>query len=69
MVAKGQLEGLSPDLLKIGRCSEKFEKAWGKANTAGDCVVQTAPCLNQDEEAQAAAENLCPASPSGAFLN
>jgi len=71
VIAKAQSTGTAPDPLKLQKCTDKFTKACQKAQTKGDCIVQSsnpADCTGADEAEVDSCVTQFSASPSAAFL-
>jgi hypothetical protein len=67
--SKAQKTMTAPDAAKLQKCTDKFTKACGKGQAAGDCMVQQGSCASIEAAADACALQLSTsASPSGAFL-
>ena len=70
VIAKAQSTGTTPDSAKLQKCTDKFTKACAKAQTKGDCIVQSsspAGCAAAETEADNCAVSAS-SSPSAAFL-
>src|SRR5207244_4004599 len=70
VIAKGQAKNTAPDGTKLTKCEEKFNKACLKAQSAGDCNVQSSAagaCAAAETEVDNCVASFS-ASPSGAFL-
>jgi hypothetical protein len=65
---KAQQKGLTPDPIKLGKCSAKFDKACQKAKTKGGCTDQSQTCAQIEAEVDSCVTTIS-GSPSGAFLN
>jgi len=65
-IAKAITKGGPPAVTK---CVVKFGAACRKAQSAGDCVVQTKSCDDDHGEVYEFVMDHCLGSPSGAFLN
>src|SRR6266850_5706119 len=52
VIAKAQQKGTTPDAIKLGKCSSKFDKACMKAkgNTKSPCSVQSQSCAAIEAE-------------------
>ena len=69
-IAKAQMTGQAVDTAKLQKCTDKFTKACAKAQTKGDCIVQSsspAGCTAAETEADNCAADASE-SPSAAFL-
>ena len=64
--ATAQKKGTTPDSVKLQKCEMKFDKACAKAQTKGDCSLQTDTCAQIEARADACVPTI--ASPSGAFV-
>jgi hypothetical protein len=64
-VAKAIKKATTPD---VSKCITKFSSACSKAQSAGDCSVQTKSCTDNEGEVDTFVAEHCVGSPSGAFL-
>src|SRR5438034_4168134 len=65
--AKSQAKNLTPDPAKIQKCKDKFSASCAKAQSAADCVFQTASCASKETDVDNDAGSLCnPSAPTQA---
>src|SRR5438046_2878619 len=65
--AKSQAKNLTPDPAKIQKCKDKFSASCAKAQSAADCVFQTASCTSKETDVDNDAGSLCnPSAPTQA---
>src|SRR5437762_1786638 len=65
--AKSQAKNLTPDPAKSQKCKDKFSASCTKAQSAADCVFQTASCTSKETDVDNDAGSLCnPSAPTQA---